>query len=143
MAEETLISLAPGIDAFCLACLPDGVALSVSRGDEASTLMIALTREERRELAAGLLAQSGDGFERTFSPERCDRPLGQPNPPSELDATPAPPDDPAPFAPAGAAAVARAQGFTGDICRECGKPTMRRNGTCLVCAECGATTGCS
>lgn len=143
MAEETLISLAPRIDAFCLVCLPAGFALSVSRGEEASTLVIALTREEQRELAAELLAQSGDGLERTFSSERCDRPPGRPNRPSEPDATPVPPDEPMPLAQVGAVAVARAQGFTGDICRDCNKPTMRRNGTCLVCAECGATTGCS
>lgn len=36
-----------------------------------------------------------------------------------------------------------AQGFTGDECNECGNFTMVRNGTCLKCNTCGATTGCS
>ena len=38
---------------------------------------------------------------------------------------------------------AREAGFTGDICEECGSSQMVRNGTCLKCNECGATTGCS
>ena len=38
---------------------------------------------------------------------------------------------------------ARLQGYTGDSCPECGNFTLARNGTCLKCATCGATTGCS
>lgn len=34
-------------------------------------------------------------------------------------------------------------GYTGDICPECGNATMVRNGSCLKCMTCGATTGCS
>jgi ribonucleoside-diphosphate reductase alpha chain len=40
-------------------------------------------------------------------------------------------------------AKARERGFTGDICPECQSMTMVRNGTCLKCTTCGATTGCS
>lgn len=39
--------------------------------------------------------------------------------------------------------AARERGFTGDICQDCGCFTMTRNGTCLKCETCGATTGCS
>jgi len=39
--------------------------------------------------------------------------------------------------------LARAKGYTGDPCPECGSLTMIRNGTCLRCDSCGATTGCS
>lgn len=39
--------------------------------------------------------------------------------------------------------MAKQQGYTGDICPECGSMTMVRNGTCLKCNTCGATTGCS
>lgn len=39
--------------------------------------------------------------------------------------------------------LAAVQGFTGDICTHCQNMTMRRNGTCLMCATCGETTGCS
>ena len=39
--------------------------------------------------------------------------------------------------------MARESGFTGDICDDCGGSQMVRNGTCLKCNSCGATTGCS
>ena len=35
------------------------------------------------------------------------------------------------------------QGYTGDSCSECSNFTMVRNGTCLKCDTCGATSGCS
>ena len=35
------------------------------------------------------------------------------------------------------------QGYTGDMCTECQNFTMVRNGTCLKCDTCGATSGCS
>lgn len=38
---------------------------------------------------------------------------------------------------------ARDQGFTGDICTRCQGCRMRRNGACLLCADCGETSGCS
>ncbi|MDD5469633.1 MAG: vitamin B12-dependent ribonucleotide reductase [Candidatus Peribacteraceae bacterium] len=38
---------------------------------------------------------------------------------------------------------ARLQGFTGAICTGCGSIRMKRNGSCEVCLDCGATSGCS
>jgi ribonucleoside-diphosphate reductase alpha chain len=38
---------------------------------------------------------------------------------------------------------AQAQGYEGDACGECGNFTLVRNGTCLKCVTCGATSGCS
>jgi len=38
---------------------------------------------------------------------------------------------------------ARMRGYEGDSCGECGNFTLVRNGTCLKCQTCGATTGCS
>ncbi len=38
---------------------------------------------------------------------------------------------------------ARAKGYEGDPCPECGAMTMVRNGTCLKCMSCGGTSGCS
>ncbi len=35
------------------------------------------------------------------------------------------------------------KGYVGDSCGECGNFTLVRNGTCLKCDTCGATTGCS
>ena len=40
-------------------------------------------------------------------------------------------------------AKAKMQGFEGDSCNECGNFTLVRNGTCLKCNTCGATSGCS
>src|SRR5262245_21241977 len=39
--------------------------------------------------------------------------------------------------------VARLKGYEGDPCGECGQLTMVRNGACLKCDTCGATSGCS
>ncbi|RJO59085.1 vitamin B12-dependent ribonucleotide reductase [Candidatus Parcubacteria bacterium] len=38
---------------------------------------------------------------------------------------------------------ARQQGYTGDQCAACGSMKMKRNGTCILCLDCGETTGCS
>ncbi|HUB63495.1 MAG TPA: vitamin B12-dependent ribonucleotide reductase [Methylocella sp.] len=38
---------------------------------------------------------------------------------------------------------ARLKGYTGEACGECGNFTLVRNGTCLKCNTCGATSGCS
>ncbi|WP_118132703.1 vitamin B12-dependent ribonucleotide reductase [Oceanicella sp. SM1341] len=40
-------------------------------------------------------------------------------------------------------AQARMQGYEGDSCGECGNFTLVRNGTCMKCNTCGATSGCS
>jgi ribonucleoside-diphosphate reductase alpha chain len=39
--------------------------------------------------------------------------------------------------------AARLKGYEGDSCTECGNFTLIRNGTCLKCDTCGATSGCS
>ncbi len=39
--------------------------------------------------------------------------------------------------------VAKAKGYTGNACGECGQLTMVRNGSCEKCDSCGATNGCS
>ena len=42
-----------------------------------------------------------------------------------------------------AATKAKMQGYEGDPCGECGNYTLVRNGTCMKCNTCGATSGCS
>ena len=42
-----------------------------------------------------------------------------------------------------ARAKARMQGYEGEACGECGNYTLVRNGTCMKCNTCGATSGCS
>jgi ribonucleoside-diphosphate reductase alpha chain len=39
--------------------------------------------------------------------------------------------------------AAKAKGYTGNSCGECGQMTMVRNGSCEKCDSCGATSGCS
>jgi ribonucleoside-diphosphate reductase alpha chain len=38
---------------------------------------------------------------------------------------------------------ARLKGYEGDPCQDCGQLTLLRNGACLKCDSCGATSGCS
>ncbi len=38
---------------------------------------------------------------------------------------------------------AKMQGYEGDACGDCGNYTLVRNGTCMKCNTCGATSGCS
>ncbi len=40
-------------------------------------------------------------------------------------------------------AEARIKGYEGDACSDCGQFTLVRNGACLKCESCGASTGCS
>lgn len=41
------------------------------------------------------------------------------------------------------AEIAKASGFTGDTCSNCQGVHMQIAGHCMVCADCGTTTGCS
>jgi ribonucleoside-diphosphate reductase alpha chain len=38
---------------------------------------------------------------------------------------------------------AKAKGYEGEMCGECGNFTLVRNGTCMKCDTCGSTSGCS
>ena len=38
---------------------------------------------------------------------------------------------------------AKMQGYEGEACNDCGNYTLVRNGTCMKCNTCGATSGCS
>lgn len=62
-----------------------------------------------------------------------------------IDAAPAAPDLGCSPAPADSLSIfeAHLKGYTGDCCPDCGSMSMVRNGMCLKCDACGATTGCS
>ncbi|VAW06065.1 Ribonucleotide reductase of class II (coenzyme B12-dependent), partial [hydrothermal vent metagenome] len=45
--------------------------------------------------------------------------------------------------PGRAVEEARIKGYEGDACPDCGQFTLVRNGACLKCESCGASTGCS
>ncbi|USN46048.1 MAG: adenosylcobalamin-dependent ribonucleoside-diphosphate reductase [Candidatus Woesearchaeota archaeon] len=38
---------------------------------------------------------------------------------------------------------ARAKGYTGEQCTQCGSMRVKQNGSCSLCEDCGTTTGCS
>lgn len=40
-------------------------------------------------------------------------------------------------------AKAKSMGYTGEVCGSCGSMNVRKNGSCSVCEDCGATSGCS
>jgi ribonucleoside-diphosphate reductase alpha chain len=50
---------------------------------------------------------------------------------------------PPPHSAAAQIAEARIKGYEGDPCPVCGSFTLVRNGSCMKCDTCGATTGCS
>jgi ribonucleoside-diphosphate reductase alpha chain len=52
-------------------------------------------------------------------------------------------DAPADRSEADLISEARVKGYEGEACQECGNFTLVRNGTCLKCDTCGATSGCS
>ncbi|MEP7220287.1 MAG: vitamin B12-dependent ribonucleotide reductase, partial [Bacteroidota bacterium] len=39
--------------------------------------------------------------------------------------------------------TAKAQGYTGEQCGNCGSMRVKQNGACHVCEDCGTTSGCS
>ncbi len=41
------------------------------------------------------------------------------------------------------ATKASSDGYSGDVCGNCGNYTLVRSGTCMVCRTCGSTSGCS
>ena len=55
----------------------------------------------------------------------------------------APEADSAPAVGIDARAKAKMQGYEGEACGDCGNYTLVRNGTCMKCNTCGATSGCS
>src|SRR5690606_1363554 len=83
-------------------------------------------------------AQAATAFRRDLAPEAS--PAGEP---AGYAANAPQPEAPPPAGKAQKAAEARMKGYEGESCGECGNFTMVRNGTCLKCDTCGATSGCS
>jgi ribonucleoside-diphosphate reductase alpha chain len=79
-----------------------------------------------REVKAGNGTSAGHGFERPSA-----------------ETGPSLPDTTVKAETKNAVAIAKMKGYEGDPCGECGQLTLVRNGTCLKCISCGATSGCS
>jgi ribonucleoside-diphosphate reductase alpha chain len=71
-----------------------------------------------------------------------EEPLAKLSPAQALEALPWKQADARALA-AGQRAEAKAKGYEGEACGDCGNFTLVRNGTCLKCDTCGSTTGCS
>ena len=56
---------------------------------------------------------------------------------------PPPPPPPSQLTTTERRSEAKIKGYEGSCCSECGNFSMVRNGTCLKCETCGATSGCS
>jgi ribonucleoside-diphosphate reductase alpha chain len=100
-----------------------------------------VTPEDLRHDAIGRnRAAEDDEEEEDADSHRMPMAVGQAGGPVPMRAAtlPAPPV-PSPFS----SSRARMMGYEGDPCGECGNMTLVRNGTCLKCNTCGATSGCS
>jgi ribonucleoside-diphosphate reductase alpha chain len=69
--------------------------------------------------------------------------LVEPTAPSLLDTLTWTPPTKLPDSALDKRAEARMKGYIGEACPECANFTLVRNGTCMKCDTCGATTGCS
>lgn len=78
---------------------------------------------EAREMSAGFDRRGKSNIAPTDAPARKPEP---PSIPATLTHT-----------------EAKASGYTGSVCDTCGSSRMRMAGHCMVCEECGSTTGCS
>jgi hypothetical protein len=77
-----------------------------------------------------------------------DPPVAPPQPPrsktrvvSTFDPTALGPEEPS--GTPDARTIAQAMNYSGDPCTTCGSLRTRRNGSCLVCDDCGSNNGCS
>lgn len=67
-------------------------------------------------------------------------------PPEARGVPMAEPMPPPPLSPTGSAAAvieksAKPKQLAGDLCQDCGSANLQRAGTCLLCADCGSTSG--
>ena len=112
----------------------------LGRTDLASVKPEDLISESSKKRDSGDVSPNSSEQTGTFTESR-----GEPEP--ELSSVgpqkPGNGEEPADRSEAKRVEKARMQGYTGDICEECGSMTMVRNGTCLKCTTCGTTTGCS
>jgi ribonucleoside-diphosphate reductase alpha chain len=131
----------------------DIVRKLASRGYVRSNLRVLEGGAASRAVAAVALATGTDGYA-AATHAAAHAAVGSGPIASAVAATPGHAPLPAPAGVIAAAASgaeskkervreARARGYEGDPCGECGNMTLVRNGTCLKCDTCGGTTGCS
>jgi len=106
-------------------------ARGASEGGRSASNVTALTTSAPRGEVAGSAALKAEP-EQKLSPTQALEVLNQTDARSH-----------ARHAAAEKRAEARAKGYEGEACGECGNFTLVRNGTCMKCDTCGSTTGCS
>lgn len=97
----------------------------------ANAILAYLSRTGHPDIAADVLAAWNGGTLVEPEPEPTPTAIAPTNPATEIGAGKTTREE------------ARSQGFTGDSCMHCGSMKMQIAGHCMVCAECGTTTGCS
>jgi ribonucleoside-diphosphate reductase alpha chain len=116
-----------------LSVLPGGAATTATPSAEPQSRVTAVASRETRAEVAGTAALKAE-------------PVQKLSPAEQLEELTAAQSEARAYARAEAAekrAEAKAKGYEGEACDECGNFTLVRNGTCLKCDTCGATTGCS
>jgi ribonucleoside-diphosphate reductase alpha chain len=110
---------------------PSAEARSTSEGGRGTSNVTALASHGARGEISGSTALKAEPEQR-LSPARALEVMNQVDARSHAKA-----------AAAEKRAEARAKGYEGEACGECGNFTLVRNGTCMKCDTCGSTTGCS
>jgi ribonucleoside-diphosphate reductase alpha chain len=102
----------------------------------ATAILTFLNQRGMTDAAAQVLAAFEDGTIQALADAVTVEPVEPELPPA--------PQAPSPIVPAALAqAQAKQQGYTGDMCSNCGSFQMKVSGHCMVCENCGQTTGCS
>ncbi len=114
----------------------DNVVVMRGQGEkEAPGMLLSETSPLAQMAAGGLSEVSAPALEPVIAAAPAEAPAAEKSPAQKPAAAPA--------TRAGRIAEARMKGYEGEACPECGNFTMVRNGTCLKCDTCGATSGCS
>ena len=128
-------------DQFCFACVT-ALAMDALMSGGVGAHLDAEEEQELRDALAEAQRERDKARETTqayMDKVRRGKPLAGLSPGmSEGLPTPMVPPKPVRLVPSG-----RAQGFTGDMCPNCGSAEMVRSGSCATCQSCGETTGCS
>lgn len=128
---------------------PQGASFDdIGRGVEEGVSNVEEISETAASRSLEMLKQiSSTGYLRKRMPEDL---IGLQVPDTAADVAPTASPEPSDVAVAAAPTTAmdarskaKMQGYEGEACGDCGNYTLVRNGTCMKCNTCGATSGCS
>jgi ribonucleoside-diphosphate reductase alpha chain len=128
---DKLVVMPGGGDARAAASSPSPLAGEGRGGGSAASNVTALSGARAEARAEGAAALKVEPEQKLSPAEQLEQ---QALPFARVDAK---------AAAAEKRAEAKAKGYEGEACGECGNFTLVRNGTCMKCDTCGSTTGCS